>query len=377
MKVKIFFIKISGLLYRNLLKPVLFTRDPEQVHNRFTAFGEALSKSRGLRSLLQSLWRVNDPALSQVIHGIGFDNPIGLSAGFDYEARLTGILPAIGFGFGTVGTITDQPYGGNPKPMLGRLIKSRSLMVNKGFKNLGMAQTLKNLSGKQFQIPIGASIGKTNGQQSMMTQEEAVGDIVAAFEAVESSAVPFSYYELNISCPNLFGSVEFYSSAHLRDLLAAVTGLKLSKPLFIKMPIDKSDEETRDMLDVIVAFPVQAVIFGNLQKNRQDPALDQEEVKKWPMGNFSGKPTEQRSNELIALAYKDYGSKLTIVGCGGVFSAEDAYRKIRLGASLVQLITGLIYVGPQLPGQINAGLLELMEQDGFTHISQAVGVDSR
>ena len=139
------------------------------------------------------------------------------------------------------------------------------------------------------------------------------------------------------------------------------------------MPINKSDEETRVMLDIIIAYPIQGVIFGNLQKNRQDPSINQEEVKKYSQGNFSGKPTEKRSNELIRLTYQNYGDRLTIIGCGGVFSAEDAYKKIKLGASLIQLITGLVYVGPQLPAQINSGLPRLLKKDGFSHISQAIG----
>ncbi len=130
------------------------------------------------------------------------------------------------------------------------------------------------------------------------------------------------------------------------------------------------------MLSVITAFPVQAVIFGNLQKNKHDPAIDKTEAAKFEKGYYSGKPTEKRSNELIALAYKDFGKKITIIGCGGIFSAEDAYKKIRLGASLVQLITGLIYRGPLLPAEINLELAALLRRDGYAHISEAVGVDA-
>ena len=129
------------------------------------------------------------------------------------------------------------------------------------------------------------------------------------------------------------------------------------------------------MLKVIVKHKVAGVIFGNLQKDKKHSSLDQSEVKKFKMGYFSGKPTYERSNELIKLAYKNFGNKLTIIGCGGIFSADDAYTKIKLGASLVQLITGLIYQGPQLVSEINFGLADLLKKDGYKHISQAVGVD--
>ena len=147
------------------------------------------------------------------------------------------------------------------------------------------------------------------------------------------------------------------------------------KPLFIKMPIVKTNKETMEMLDVIVKFPVAGVILGNLQGNRNDKSLNKEEVEKFSVGNFSGKPTEQRSNELIELAYRNYGKKLVIIGCGGIFNASDAYKKIKLGASLVQLITGLIFEGPQLAAQLNIDLAKLLKRDGFINISEAIGKD--
>jgi dihydroorotate dehydrogenase len=151
--------------------------------------------------------------------------------------------------------------------------------------------------------------------------------------------------------------------------------LKLKKPLFIKMPIEKTNDEVLNMLNVVVEFPVEGIILGNLQKDRKEPSLQKEEVKKFAVGNFSGKPTEKRSNELIAMAYKKYGKKLVIIGCGGVFNASDAYKKIRLGATLVQLITGLIFEGPQLVAQINLELPKFLQRDGFKNISEAIGAD--
>jgi dihydroorotate dehydrogenase len=142
------------------------------------------------------------------------------------------------------------------------------------------------------------------------------------------------------------------------------------------MPIVKTDDETRALLTVSAQFPVTGVIFGNLQKDRRHPTLVPAEVAKCGRGNFSGRPTFQRSNELITLAYREYGNKLIIIGCGGVFNAADAYKKIRLGASLVQLITGLVFEGPHLAAQINRGLLRLLARDNFSHLSEAVGVDA-
>jgi dihydroorotate dehydrogenase subfamily 2 len=333
-----------------------------------------LGKIRPIAATIKYFVRFNDPVLEQTLFKIKFQNPVGLAAGFDYRAQLTQILPSIGFGFGTIGTITNSPSEGNPKPRLGRLINSKSLMVNKGFRNPGIKSVLQKLKKLSFEFPVGISIGKTNTEK-LTTQRQSIEDIIKAFKETEKSNVNFSYYELNISCPNLFGNISFYEPQKLEELLTGIKKLKLSRPVFIKMPIDKTDKETLDMLKVIVNYPIQGVIFGNLQKDRLDPSFDKQEILKYKVGNFSGKPTEKRSNELIKLTYENYGKKFLIIGCGGIFNAKDAYTKIKLGASLIQLITGLIYEGPLLPAEINSDLSDLIKKDGFKNISEAIGID--
>lgn len=365
-------ILVTKILYKQIVKPIYFQFDPERIHTAKVQLGEVLGKLLIFSTFSKFLFVKRQQSLQQKIKGIHFDFPIGLAAGFDYEAKLTQILPSLGFGFGTVGTITNQSYEGNPRPMLGRLPKSKSLMVNKGFKNLGAKSTAEKLNNFNFDYPVGISIGRTNGVISM-TQKQSVEDVVNSFKVFELSMVKHSYYELNISCPNLFGNVSFYPPHNLEELLTAVEKLKIKRPIFIKMPIEKSDKEVLKMLAVIAKHNISGVIFGNLQKNRSHPSLLLEEVAKYDRGYFSGKPTFTRSNELITLAYRKYGKRLVIIGCGGIFSAEDAYEKIKRGASLVQLITGMIFEGPQLIADINMRLPTLMKNDGYTHISQAVG----
>jgi dihydroorotate dehydrogenase len=364
-----------SFLYRFVLKPILFRFDAQDVHDSMTFFGAQLGKQKCFRTLTSLSFNFKNASLHQTILGIDFKNPIGLSAGFDYRAQLTEILPSIGMGYGTVGTISNKPYNGNPKPMLGRLPKSKSLLVNKGFKNDGIDALIKQHQGKTFSIPIGLSLGKTN-QKEPMTQEEAVQDVVNAFKKAVNANLSFSYFELNISCPNLIGNISFYPTENLKQLLTALATIQIHKPIFIKMPITETDEATRSMLKTIEPFPfIKGVIFGNLWKDRSSSDFDTEEITKATKGNFSGKPTFTRSNELIALAYKEFGHRFVVIGCGGVFSAEDAYKKIRLGASLVQMITGMIYEGPQVVGEINRGLVAFLKRDGFVAISDAIGVD--
>lgn len=371
---------VYAVLYQKIIKPVFFLIYPEYVHNLMVWFGSNLAKTPIIK-FIGSKFVYFHPSLRQKIAGIEFNNPVGLAAGFDYNADLTQALYYLGFGFQSTGTITNLPYEGNPYPRLGRLPKSKSLMVNKGFKNLGAKKIADNLTSgknKKFKIPVGISIGMTHSE-NIKTIEEAIKDIISAFKIFEERKVRSSYYELNISCPNLVHAknISFYPQKNLNSLLTAIDKLRLKKPVFVKMPIDKTNTEVIKMLDIIVKHKsTKGVIFGNLLKDREDPSLDQSEVKKFKVGNFSGKPCEQRSNELITLAYKKYKNKLIIIGCGGIFSAEDSYKKIKLGASLVQLITGMIFQGPQLISQINLELIDLLKKDGFKNIKEAIGYEN-
>lgn len=336
---------ISRFFYQRVAKPIFFRFDAEKTHTQVTQFGEQLGKIRVATTISKLLFGKQHPSLSQKIAGTTFPSPIGLSAGFDYEGKLTQILPALGFGFQTIGTITNFPYNGNSPPILNRIPDRKSLLVNKGFKNLGADETIKRLKGKEFKIPVGISIGKTN-HKGIDTQEKSIKDIVTAFKKFETANLPTSYYELNISCPNLTGSVTFYPPRNLTKLLMAVDSLKLKKPLFVKMPISETNEDTLKMVSAITTHSPSGIIIGNLHKELG------------MRGGLSGKPTFQRSNELISLVHSQHPA-LTIIGCGGIFSATDAKEKLDRGASLIQLITGLVFEGPQLVSEINNDLVKL------------------
>src|SRR3990167_10760 len=192
-----------SIIYKKIVKPIFFLFDAESVHNLVSFLGELMGKSVTATITLEKLFGKKHPSLKQKIVGIDFESPVGLAAGFDYQAKLTQILPSLGFGFATVGTITNLPYAGNPRPRLGRLPKSLSLMVNKGFKNQGAKFISQKLNQLKFSMPIGISIGRTNSPK-LSTQKESIKDIIKCFETFMRSKVDNAYYELNISCPNLF-----------------------------------------------------------------------------------------------------------------------------------------------------------------------------
>jgi len=372
---------LYGSIYEILIRPILFLFDAESIHEMFIKLGKSLSKTPILKIFENKLvWK--NPSLKQKLAGIEFDNPIGLAAGFDYNADLTMTLPSFNFGFTTAGTVSNNPYPGNPKPRLGRLVRSLSLMVNKGLKNQGaktIIEKLKTNSKKGFIIPVGISIGITPSP-FIKTLKQGIKDICLTFKSFEKSGLENKYYELNISCPNLYWgkSISFYPSKNLNMLLKSLDKLKLKKPVFVKMPIDRSKKQFQLMLETIAKYHfVKGVIIGNLQKNRSCPDFYPGELNKYPVGNFSGQPCRKDSNKLIKITYKKYGKRFIIIGCGGIFSARHAYEKIRYGASLVQLITGMIFKGPQLISQINMGLSDLLEKDKLENIRDAVGLDNQ
>lgn len=358
------------VLYKYLFKPVAFSMDPEFVHDRVLNTGVLLGKTRAGRALTKKLFYYASPALEQTLLGIRFPNPIGLAAGFDKNAQLTDILPDVGFGFAELGSITGEPCAGNPGTRLWRLPQSQSLLVYYGLKNDGAEAIAKRLSNRTFRIPIGTSMAKTNNKETV-SLEGGIADYAKAYECMANIG---SYTTINISCPNTYGGQPFTDPARLDALLTRIDAIASPKPVFIKLSPDLDMSGVDALLDVITKHKVQGIICSNLTKNRNNSHIQETDVPN--TGGMSGKVVEELSNQLITHVYKRMGKQYIIVGCGGVFTAEDAYKKIRLGASLIQLITGMVYQGPQTIGEINRGLVTLLARDGYKNISQAVGVDN-
>ncbi len=366
----------SGWAYRHMLKPIFFLQSPDAVHSRLVRFSRFWQKLPLANTVVAKLWAYNDQAsLAQTIDGIMLPNPVGLSAGFDKNVELVPTIRSVGFGFMTGGSVTLQACSGNPRPWFYRLPKSKSLVVHAGLPNSGADQvqrTLQQLGLSAVRdFPLVVSVAKTNSPEAC-TDAEAIADYIGSLQRLRHEKA-ISAFEINISCPNAYGGEPFTSPDRLEALLATIDALDLEKPVWIKMPVSLPWPAFDALLQVIVRHDgISVVTIGNLHKDRAAVQLADPLPDSVP-GNLSGLPTQKLSDDLIAQTYQAYGDKLTIIGVGGIFSAEDAYRKICLGASLVELITGMIFEGPQLIGQINQGLVQLLKQDGFTHISQAVG----
>lgn len=361
--------------------------DPERIHEQMVGVGAFLGRYSAMRRLTSWFFEYQNPILEQTVAGVRFANPVGLAAGFDKNARLIGILPSVGFGFEEVGSVTALPCEGNPKPRLWRLPDSHGLVVNYGLMNDGAEVVASRLrsdllrrttydvrrTSPQF-FPTGISIAKTNCS-ACADDDAGIADYVSSMKTFAEIG---DYHTINISCPNAFGGQPFQRPDALDRLLSALDAVPSSRPRFLKLSADTELSEIDRLLEIARRHRIAGFIVSNLTK-KYDAAGVKDEMEKRGIktGGVSGKPVEKFSNELISELYKKGRSQFVIIGCGGVFNAEDAYAKIKAGASLVQLITGMIYEGPQLIGQINRGLVDLLKRDGYRNISEAVGKGCR
>ncbi len=356
-------------IYTRIIKPIAFRFDPEYIHDRVLSIGMILGRFQFCRKFISYLYDYKNPVLKQTVFGIDFINPIGLAAGFDKNAELTDIIPSVGFGHMEVGSITAKPCAGNAKPRLWRLKKSKGLVVYYGLKNDGAQKIHERLKNKKFAIPVSISIAMTNCIENLDI-EHAIRDYVQGFETFKDTG---AFFTVNISCPNAEGGQPFIDSHKLDRLLSALDKIHTEKPVCVKLSPDLNTDQVDLILDVLSRHRVHGIICSNLTKKRNNSLLVDESIPE--KGGISGRPVADLSDRLLAYIYRKTGKKFVLIGCGGVFTAEDAYRKIKLGASLIHMITGMIFEGPGVVRDINAGLAELLKKDGFKNIADAVGSD--
>lgn len=363
--------------YGKIAKPILFRQKPDQVHSQLVLLTKIIQRMPVIKEVPRA-WRYHHDLLHHDVLGITFQNPVGLSAGFDKNAEMVTTMKAVGFGFMTAGSVTAEVCDGNPRPWFHRLPKTQSLVVYAGLPNHGIERIARRIrayrKGTFIHFPLFLSVAKTNSREAA-SDEGAIKDYCYSLQLAASQQLA-QVFEINISCPNTYGGEPFTTPERLERLLRAIDALHLKQPVVIKMPIDKTWDEYKKLIDVILRHDIEGVTVGNLLKDRavadlRDPLSDT------VRGNLSGKPTAAISTELIRETYAYAGERLTIIGVGGIFTAEDAYEKIKAGASLVQLITGMIFQGPQVAGEINQGLVALLERDGYQSVRDAVGADHR
>jgi dihydroorotate dehydrogenase len=335
------------MLYRKVIKPILFRFDPELVHDVFVVAGGAFGRTAPSRALIRWLYGYRGEDVAVVLDGLRYPRPVVLAAGFDCNGRLTRVLPSVAFGGVEVGSVTARPCAGNPKPRLTRLIRSRSVLVNKGLRNDGVDRFIERMrkTPRDPDFVIGVSIARTN-DQAASSLAGGLEDYHTSLSRLAQAGVG-DYYTINISCPNVFGGESFAEPHRLRMLLARLAEVEHDRPMYVKMPINLLWSEFRALLEIIDLAGLHGVVIGNLNKIYDELDFPEDAPAEY-RGGLSGAPCFTRSTELVRLTREEYRGRFTIIGCGGILSARDAMRAFDAGADLVQLLTGMIFEGPHL-----------------------------
>src|SRR6516165_3583546 len=331
-------------LYR-LIGPAL-RRLPREAAHELTLGGLELGLGRFLG--VAAAPDPDPPVLAQRLWGLDFANPVGLAAGYDKDARVPDAMLDLGFGFVEVGTVTPRPQAGNPKPRLFRLEQDQAIINRMGFNSRGLAVACGRLSRRMRSGIVGVNLGKNRDT------DDAAGDYA---KGILRTAHLADYLVVNVSSPNTPGLRELQHRAMLR-------------PLLLKIAPDLTSEERQDVAQVALEAGIDGLIVSNTTVARP-PGLVSGHAHE--AGGLSGRPLFAPSTALLAEMYRLTQGRLPLIGVGGIASAADAYAKIRAGASLVQLYTALVFLGPDLVNQIKTGLAVLLRSDGFASITEAVG----
>lgn len=365
----------------DLIRSALFRLNAERAHTLATTAAK-LADLTHTDAWVESNFAFEDESLQQKIWGLSFRNPVGLAAGFDKNAKLVEFWSTLGFGFVEVGSVTAQPSKGNPKPRAFRLPEDRAVINRMGLNNKGankISRRLAKMNGRREMI-LGVNVAKTHDASIM--GDAAVADFRESYRLLAPHA---DYIALNVSCPNTTEGKTFEDPDALEALLKAISEeredlgravpllVKLSPPLSNRVVYDSNVEIT---VELCRRYGVDGFIASNTASDREGLTATEDQLAAIGRGGLSGQPLRARSTHLVRYLYRLTNGELPIIGVGGIFSAEDAYAKIRAGASLVQIYTGLVYEGPSLVRRIKEGLIDLLEKDGFVAISDAVGADA-
>jgi dihydroorotate dehydrogenase len=363
------------MIYKTIVRPLLFRKDPESSHDLIL---NLLARLEFLYGTLEDFYKVEDPRLNVKIGPLTFKNPVGLAGGFDKNAVAPKMISAFGFGFMELGAITAQAQPGNPKPRLYRLPEDLALINRLGFNNQGaraIAVKLDRLRarGGLPKIPLGMNIGRTK----IVETRDATADFLACFEALFPHG---DFFTLNVSSPNTPNLRDLQEKSLLRELAAAIQEKNRHlaerrrtepKPLFVKIAPDMEFSQVDEIIDVVESTNLSGIVATNATAFMREKLRSHHGPEP---GGLSGRPITKMVTAIVAHIYRATGGRLPIIGVGGIFDAQDAYDKIKSGASAVQIYTGWIYEGPGAVKRINKGLLRLLQRDGLKQISDAVGI---
>lgn len=345
--------------YKSVARPLLFRMDPENAHELTFSVAERLGDLSMMRTILRSMTGKPAQNLSSSHFGVEFPSPIGTAAGFDKNARLTHVLPSLGFGFMEIGSATALPSQGNPKPRLFRLPQDQALINRMGLNNDGadiLAQKLKKES--EFEIPLGINIAKTHDPRIL--GDAAVQDYATSVRLLAPYA---SYIALNVSCPNTEEGKTFEDLNALNSLLGAI---ETDKPVLVKFSADITKKALIPLIESCETYGVAGYVAVNTSLDRSSLITPVHKLEGIGKGGLSGKPLKSDATRILRLLRDHSAPERTIISVGGISSVEDVIERLSAGADLVQLYTALIYEGPMLVARLNRELADWLERQGTT-----------
>lgn len=328
-----------------LVKPLLFSMDPETAHHQVTGALKRFCNIWGGKRLLKGAFGFEHPHLEREVFGLRFRNPVGLAAGFDKNAEYVDEMAALGFGFVEIGTVTPRPQPGNEKPRMFRLTEDEALINRMGFNNQGVdvaATRLRYVKNRE-RVIIGGNIGKNKDTPN----EEAVNDYVYCFDALFDVV---DYFVVNVSSPNTPGLRDLQEKEPLMRILQTLQARNskdgVSRPILLKIAPDLTEGQLDDIVELVMESGIAGVVATNTTIGRE--GLRSSPTRTQEAGGLSGKPLRARATEVIRYLSAKSAGRFPIIGVGGIHSAEDAVEKLQAGAALVQLYSGFIYEGPGL-----------------------------
>ncbi|MDX1470330.1 MAG: quinone-dependent dihydroorotate dehydrogenase [Flavobacteriaceae bacterium] len=345
-------------MYKSLVRPILFSLDPEKVHHFSFSMIKFLNKIPGVSYLIRRQYLLEDKRLEREVFGIKFKNPVGLAAGFDKDAKLYNELGNFGFGFVEIGTVTLKPQAGSPKKRLFRLKEDKALINRMGFNNDGVLKCAERLK-KGKSLIIGGNIGKNKTTPNDSAHEDYLACVNELHDYVD-------YFVVNVSSPNTPNLRELQEKEPLKKLLSLVKSRlgvlskekKLKpKPLLLKIAPDLNEGQLLDIINIVKETDIAGIIATNTTIDRSNlKSANQNEL-----GGLSGEPLKNRATEVIRFLAEKSDKAFPIIGVGGISSAQNALEKLDAGADLVQIYTGFVYEGPGLIRNINKKLLTRLE----------------
>ncbi len=344
------------------LKQWLFKLEPENAHHLAEAVLRVPNLCPNLFNSFLNDHFITSPVLQQKLFGVDFLNPIGLGAGFDKNATMIRGIQTLGFGFTEIGTVTPRAQSGNPKPRMFRHIEEESLQNAMGFNNDGMTKVQQRLEKRYpFSTPIGINIGKNK----ITSEKDALSDYTKLIRTLHELG---DYMVINISSPNTPGLRDLQNEEFITSLFYEAKELT-DKPILLKIAPDMSAQQAVDLTSLAVEKGADGIIATNTTIDYSLVAHPEK------IGGLSGAVLKQKSFEIFDAVAKELFGKTTLISVGGIDSAHEAYKRIKAGASLIQIYTGLIYGGPDMIRDINLELIELIQDDGYTNITQAIGCE--